>query len=809
VIDVVASWGAPLAVLLAAAIGAGELVGQAARRRLATSLLLPVGLAALVVAAAWSVWLGVPVVAVALAGGLLALLGARTAWARRDAARAGVLAVAAVMLAYAAPFLVSGQPTVGAYTSLADPAIHLVGADGLFGGASASAMQPGAFRAFYDGYFENGYPTGGAALLGALSHGLGADPLHALMPLMLVALAALSAALWHLAAPLVPNERLRGIVAALPAAPALVATFATNGSQKELLAVALLATTAAALRAPLAAFDDDLRPRDLLVACVPAAATLAAIGLAAGIYLAPLALLVGASLLRAPRRAAWVAGVGVLLTVVLAAPTLAIARRYVDVSGGSLTSAVELGNLIWPLPTDLVLGIWIGPDIRLPAAHQLPTHLAAACVALLALLGWGAAARRIRESAIVPVLAWGLAIAAGSVLAIRAGSPWADAKALTIASPVVMFGAALGAVVGLGAGRRAVRLAVVGVGAVAAAGLGLTAILIAYNLAPLPADRYAELATVDARFAGQGPMGVGEFEEYGRHVLRDVPIRFAHDPYARLGSAGSFGVSADQDELDPAEVQALRLLLVRRGPQGSRPPSNFERVWRGRWYEVWRRTAAPAPRIHLALGGWSTGGLATPTCQEIEQLAASAQPGEQLVAAVRPVVAVGSTTGAVRPTGWLVDRSDPTVLLPREGGRITVPLKLGPAAAGQRIAVWWDVSTLRAVHVRAGGVTATVPPVTLNQRHSATHVLDARADASGRLVISLAPAGARPRPAWGNIADRWGQLFAVVASGPREPQLVRVPAAQAERLCGRPLDWLELVPSAPGQSPGARPDQAK
>lgn len=791
-IDVVASWGAPIAVLLAAAIGAGDLVGRAAGRRIAASLLLPVGLAALVIVGAWAAWLAVPALALSVMLGLLAAFGVVVGWRRRRVARAGVAAVVGVMALYAWPFLASGQPTIGAYTVLADPVIHLVGADGLLGGASASARQPGAFRAFYDGYFGQGYPTGGAALLGALAHAVSADPVHVLTPLLLVALASLTAALWHLATPLVPSAWWRAFVAALPASSALMITFTTNGSQKEILAITLLAATAAALRTLLE--QDPLRPRNVLIACVPAGGALSAIGLAAGIYLAPMALLIAVPLLRRPGRSVAVLAAAAVGTVALALPVLAAARAYVEVSGASLTSSVELGNLVTPLPWSLVIGPWVGPDVRVPSAHPSVTQIAAVFVGGWALLGWAMIARRLPRGGVVAIAAWGAAILVGTLLAVRAGSPWADAKALTIASPAVLFGAGVGIAAAITAGRAWVRRAAFVAGGVAAAGMALTVLPLLYSVAPVPDARYRELAAIDHRFAGRGMMGVVEFEEYARHVLRDVPIRLVHDPYARLQATGTFGISADPDDLQPAEVGTLRLLLVRRGPQTSRPPSEFELAWRGRWYEVWRRSERPAPRARLALGAWTTGGLASPTCDEVRRFAAQAQPGEQLVAATRPAVAVGATASAPRPAKWGVDTLDATVVKPRGGGRLEVPLDLGPAAAGREVELWWDVSTLRSVDVRAGAARATVPPMTLNQRHVATRVLRARADERGRLVVALTPAGERLRPAWSDFVSRWGQLFAVVHGAPGAA-LIRVAPGEAGRLCGRSLDWLELVPA--------------
>ena len=50
----------------------------------------------------------------------------------------------------------------------------------------------------------------------------------------------------------------------------------------------------------------------------------------------------------------------------------------------------------------------------------------------------------------------------------------------------------------------------------------------------------------------------------------------------------------DTDQLAPEAFTNSKLIVQRRSPEFSRPPSNYERVYHGRWYDVWQRSG-PAP----------------------------------------------------------------------------------------------------------------------------------------------------------------------------------------------------------------------
>ena len=113
----------------------------------------------------------------------------------------------------------------------------------------------------------------------------------------------------------------------------------------------------------------------------------------------------------------------------------------------------------------------------------------------------------------------------------RNGSPWADAKALAIASPAVLLMAALGP---LALEARGARLEALGLAAVLVIGVLASNAFVYHDVSLAPRERLAELDTVAERTAGRGPLLYTEFEEFAKHFLRDS------DP---VGASEAFTVS--------------------------------------------------------------------------------------------------------------------------------------------------------------------------------------------------------------------------------------------------------------------------
>src|SRR3954469_4742179 len=123
------SWVAFPALLAALSLGAGAPVARLPRPRIPGTLLLPLGLAAIVVVGQFLIafpslsHLATPAITLLGAAGLLALVLARPAWARVDLT--AVAAAVGVFVVFAAPATLSGKATFLGYIKLDDTATFL------------------------------------------------------------------------------------------------------------------------------------------------------------------------------------------------------------------------------------------------------------------------------------------------------------------------------------------------------------------------------------------------------------------------------------------------------------------------------------------------------------------------------------------------------------------------------------------------------------------------------------------------------------------------------------------------------------
>lgn len=674
----------------ALALGCGLLLDRLAGRTVAGVLLAPMGLAAIFVMsrAAMSTDLTAE-----LATPLVVLLAIAGLWVGRlrlrrpRGAEWWIPGAAVVVFAiYAAPTVMSGSVTFAGYTILGDTAVHFALIDRLAThGADLGGLAPSSYRQTLESYFGSGYPLGAHTALGALRPLGFTDVAWVFQPFLAFIAAMLVLTIAGLLRGVVRGGWRLAAVAAITAQPALVYAYALQGSIKEIAAlwlVPLIAVTVADLGR-----DDGAGPepfsravRRLIPLAVASAAGVAAIGPAVVVWLGPMLLVAlwlvarrkPFDLARAVALATSFAGVVALISL----PTLRDATKYVDIAGAVVTAQEELGNLVGPLPMLEVAGIWLKGDYRFTPtagsgldALEL-TYLLIGLAVVAGLLG---AFWLLRRRALGPLL-----FAASSLIALayvtRSGSPWADAKALTIASPAVLMLAALGPVAleKLGARVEAAVLALA-----LAAGVLASNALAYHDVSLAPRDRLEELAEVGDRASGRGPLLYTEFEEFGKHFLRDADPVGASEAFAvpglspelRDGGRPPFAQPVSPRRLRPTDLTRFQMLVQRRSPYGERPPGDWTRVWTGRYYELWRNDRRDV----------SARGLGAVACP--------APP--ILMAAYRPL-----------PAGWAVTPDSPPLV--QTVGPGVVRGTIGPRAAG-RYEVWISGSFGRDVAVRIGG----------------------------------------------------------------------------------------------------------
>jgi hypothetical protein len=660
------------AVLALLSLGLGLLVERLGRSPLPGALVIPTGFAAIVVIAraamSWDLTaeLGTPLVAIGAIAGLA--LGRERVWPLRLDGWAAAAAVV-VFAIFAAPVVLGGSASFAGYTILGDTAVHFVLADRIAtDGTSLAGLDPSSYRETLAAYFASGYPLGAHAALAAIRPLAFADVAWVFQPFLACIAAALALTLVGMLRGVVESPWRRAAIAALAAQPALVYAFAMQGSVKELATLWLVALiTALAVG------------RHVVPLAVAAAAGVAAIGVAVAAWLGPV-LLVGLWLVarmppRDARRTAVTAAAFAALLALLSVPTLLDLGDYLEVTKSVVTAPGELGNLFGPLSLAQVAGIWLTGDYRtLPAAAQGIDNLEVtyALIGVAVAAGLLGAAWLVRRRAIAPLLFLVVSLI-GLVYVTRTGSPWADAKALAIASPAVLLMAALGPLALEARGARIEALALAGV---LAFGVLASNAFIYHDASLAPRERLAELQEVADRTAGRGPLLYTEFEEMAKHFLRDSDPVGASEastvsgltPVSPDGTPARFGYPADLSAFRPEDVGRFPLLVVRRDPLAQPPPAEYRREWSGRYYEIWSRD------------GTGEGGRAG-NCEDVE-----------LATAERRL-----------PAGWTRRTDDPSLVQTVGPGAVRGTVEVTRAGPYE---VWLRGSFGREVDVRIDGQAA-------------------------------------------------------------------------------------------------------
>ncbi len=795
--------GFPL-LLAVLALGAGLLVERLVGIRLPPVLLPVLGFGTLIVVSQFTTWPPSTTLAPATPWILLALalLGYVLAW------RAGLLervsargkgwwlAPAAALAAYltvSAPVIIAGRLTFPGYLLDTTGSIQLMGAERLLHhGREFTNGFPG-YGATLVAYFGNGYPSGGHTVLGSVGWLSGQNLLWLYAPFQAVELALAALVLTFLARRAGLSRLAAAVTGWLAAVPALVYAYALMGSIKEITALPmLLLMGACVVLAPRLA---RAGVRGALPFAVAGAAALGAIGIAASPWVALflLAALVFAApvvILRRNRRRALalsaVAAGG--MTALLALPTLGPLSTTLalatNIENTDAAAASDPGNLLRPLRIAQSFGVWLGESHRIEPRYLNQTYLLIGVVAICAILGVIWLARRRAWAVLVFVV---ISFVVWEFLR-RHGTEWTDAKVLMLLSPVVMLVALIGAFsVKGGRGIEGALLA----GVIALGVFGSDAL--AYHATGLaPTQRYTELNAIGERFAGQGPTLLTDFDEYGLYLLRELRVDspgYAYRGAMTLanGTVPLYGHSYDVDQISQSTLQQYPLLVMRRSPAWSRPPSNYSELWSGTSWEVWRRVG-PAPKIHLGLGEDSQP-VAIPQCGQVRALARVAQRGHgRLVYAERPPnIVLNMGEAAHSPNAALsfdLEGQAELVL----GGPARVETGFRVRTAG-RYRLWLGGNVDRPLHVFLDGRLVGSPSEVFGEDANKYPVATVSLSAGEHKLTMIRGGGSlEPGDKASTVIDG-GILEPLTAE--RETVASVAPRAW-HSLCGRWLDWLEV-----------------
>ena len=486
---------------------------------------------------------------------------------------------------------------------------------------------------------------------------------------------------------------------------------------------------------------------------------------------------------------------------------------FVEHFKAGLTGESQLGNLVKPLSVQQVAGIWPVGDFRFPSDAPAVTHVLIVLAVIFAVLGVFLALRDRRQEFVLYVFC----ALAGGLLVFLIGAPWVGGKALASVSPALPF-AALSALAwpgfgmsdrpaGAGAGRSAaVREAAIGawdaVAALSACAIAagiLWSNVLAYHDANLaPRAQFEELAEIGSRISGQGPTLMTEYQPYGaRHFLRDAApeaaseLRERDDPLLS-GQLLEPGASADIDQIQLPSVLVYRTLVLQRNPFGSRPPSPYNLIFAGHYWEVWQRPPQLPYEIlwHLPLGDPTHPG-AVPSCRTLRELAH--EPGvARLVAEPVENPLIFSLTASAHPAQWFAGGVQ---LAPTSSGTATLTVTVTRAG---RYSVWIGGST-------RGPLTVYIDGARMGQALHQIQESDQYLPFGeiylkpGSHTVELRYGGDLWRPGVGGPSESIGPLVLRRETGPagslamsRGP-LIYLPPRRAPALCGRTLDWVEGI----------------
>jgi hypothetical protein len=820
-VSLILAWVLFPLVMAAIGLGWGVIVERAGALRLNDALLLPSGLAAALVVAgtltAFSATAPASVTVVAVGGAAGLVLAWR--WRRRPGGWA-LLAALGVLLAYGAPVLLSGHPTFTGFVKLDDSSAWFNWIDNLIShGRSVAGLPSSTYRLNFE-TANPVYPLGSFMLPGVARALTGIDVAWVFQPYLACCGAALALCLYALMAPVVPSARLRALLAFAGAQPSLLYGYSLWGGIKESTAAFLLAL-GVALAAPIL----RQRPahwREFLPLAIAAGALIQVLGAGAAAWVVPAIALVAVAWLLRERRArrlrpvaastAWLAGLSALMVVpvwVVLSDFLSNKKNMLEQLFSSGQNAhVKLGNLIQPLSAWQLAGIWPTGDFRVTA----PTLQSALWIGVTLLAAAGALFFSVRKGRFGVAFYVAVALIGCAIVYYSGGTPWVVGKSLALSSPAVLAAALAGAGMLWGRSRLGGSLL-----AVALIGGVLWSNVLAYHEVTLaPYGRLVELQHVGRLVAGKGPTLINEYEIYAdRHFLREgAPTEPAEYREASLplrdGEVLTKGGAANLDAFPLTTILPYRSIVLRRSPVESRPPSIYHLVWQGRYYELWQREEEPTQTIleHVPYGdsnklvycGQAQYGPSeplcaiepvalNPSCPQIRGLGVQAlRQQAHLVAYQRPAPIVVRADQSLWPAAWVHSPTEQT-LTPTDPATLVAHIAV---ASPQNYELWLGGSFARGFVVRVDGERVGAVKDQLSSLNGYIHIGNLfLAPGVHTFAITYPHADLTP----GSGADGFTTLDAIALQPSEHPpsELIEVPGTQASALCGRPLDWIEIV----------------
>jgi hypothetical protein len=692
-----------------------------------------------------------------------------------------------VFVAALSPELLAGRVTFSSYMVLPDSAVHMLGASYLLQhGQSYTHLQANSSYGLYlQNYYGSGYPSGADTFFGGSSLLLRLPLLWSFQPFNALLLALATGPAWLLARHMGLKGALAAAAALTVTIPALVFAYELIASVKEITALPMLL----ALGALIVTYPRwrQHRVQDVIPFALLVAAGISALGLAFGAWTVGAALLFAGVALTGHfdvrsrlRRLLSLTGLGALIVFVGAWPTWAQFTRQIHIAQ-SIATTSKAGNLQQPLKFVQLFGVWLSGSYKNPPTAEL-TYALIVFTGLLVALGAGYLLRaRTRVFALWIVLS----VAVLAVISVY-GGVWSDAKTLMLTSPLIML-LAWGGVAAVNSRSRALAFVlafVLSAGVIASDALQYHA----QNLAPTA--RYQELASVNTRFAGQGPTLVTDFDEYSLYVLRDLDVAgpdFAFHPPALSVLARGHGAPVHLELAAPTLLLPYKLIVSRRDPASARPPAAYSLAWQGTYYDVWRRRAhAKTALLDLA----PTHNHSLISCKRILAAAQTARTHKAVLVVSRPALTVHlNLRRAQRSHNWIFTGD---TLLMNGAGELSVRTRVPTSGVWE---LWIRGEIMRALTVSVDGRSlARISDQVAGNNENPNTMTPVRLHLKrGEHEIEFTRGGVNLAPGNGGSA-RISSAFLTPAQNDGRRPLARVLPARAHTLCGQKLSWIEVIP---------------
>ncbi len=398
-------------------------------------------------------------------------------------------------------------------------------------------------------------------------------------------------------------------------------------------------------------------------------------------------------------------GLAVLVFVLL--PQIPRLEKFASKTSTNGIPKAALGNLVSPLSGWEAFGVWNSPDFRFPPISAFSAGMWTAFVLALVILGvfWSVHRRQwmLPAAAISAMLVW--------VYTVHTQSPYVAAKALVIASPLLLLLAALPLV------HRDLRTPAWWrvTASVLAAILLIRVVDSSWealrNSQVGPTDHLVELRSLRPLLGTQRTLFLGN-DDYIYWELagsRVTPTFYAGAPQVPLRPQKAFvdGQPFDFDSVNAETLNEFDWIITTRDAAGSAPPPQIHLVRLTRDYALWHRIGKVAPRgiLNESFGAASKLDCATAAGRALVRAGGIAATREPPIEVVVPAVPPGASVSVSLPLthgSWELEtpyRSPLPLQVTALGLRTTLPANLDHP--GPR----WPIGRIEVA--RAGPVSVT------------------------------------------------------------------------------------------------------